>query len=155
MKAYQPIALLLAASLAGAALAEEGEEHEGGRHNLVAVTNAKWKAECASCHTLYHPGLLPERSWRKLMAGLDKHFGESAALDPVTNKEITDFLVKYSADQSADRRSSRIASSIPAASTAHYRDRVVQTRARQSQHQCVETPENRQPGELCSLPCRC
>jgi hypothetical protein len=117
MKAYQPIALLLAASLAGAALAEEGEEHEGGRHNLVAVTNAKWKAECASCHTLYHPGLLPERSWRKLMAGLDKHFGESAALDPVTNKEITDFLVKYSADQSADRRSSRIASSIPAAST--------------------------------------
>ena len=117
MKASQSMVLLLALSLAGAAWAEEGEEHEGGRHNLAAVSNAKWKAECASCHTLYHPGLLPQRSWRKLMSGLDKHFGENAALDPASNKEITDFLLKYSADQSADRRASRIAGSIPAAST--------------------------------------
>lgn len=105
--------LLFSTALAGAALADD-DEREGGGRGLAPVSNAKWKAECASCHTLYHPGLLPERSWRKMMSGLDKHFGENASLDPATSKEITDFLVKYSADQSGDRRSSRIARSIPA-----------------------------------------
>ena len=42
---------------------------------------AMWKAECSSCHMAYHPGLLPERSWRKMMAELDKHFGQNASLD--------------------------------------------------------------------------
>lgn len=114
MKLYAKLSLLfLLDGLIIPAIADDDEEHEGGRRALPVVTNAKWKAECASCHTLYQPGLLPERSWRKMMAGLDKHFGENASLDPVTNKEITDFLVKYSANNA----SSRIARSIPSAST--------------------------------------
>lgn len=119
MKLYAKLSLLflLCAGLIIPAIADDDEEHEGGRRAMPVVANAKWKAECASCHTLYQPGLLPERSWRKLMAGLDKHFGENASLDPITNKEITDFLVKYSAGQSTDRRSTRIAQSIPVAST--------------------------------------
>lgn len=76
---------------------------------LPRVANVNWKAECASCHTLYHPGLLPERSWRKLMSGLDKHFGDNASLDPPTQQEITGFLVQHSA-----RGGSRYAKSIPA-----------------------------------------
>lgn len=116
MKSYAKLSLLflLGAGLIIPAIADDEGEHEGGRRAMPAVTNAKWKAECASCHTLYQPGLLPERSWRKLMAGLDKHFGESAGLDPITNKEITDFLVKYSADEGR----SRSARSIPAASAS-------------------------------------
>lgn len=115
MKLYAKLSLLflLGAGLIIPAIADDDGKHEGGRRALPVVTNAKWKAECASCHTLYQPGLLPERSWRKMMAGLDKHFGENASLDPVTNKEITDFLVKYSANNA----SSRIAHSIPSAST--------------------------------------
>lgn len=115
MKFYAKLSLLflLGAGLIIPAIADDDEEHEGGRRTMPAVTNAKWKAECASCHTLYQPGLLPERSWRKLMAGLDKHFGENAGLDPITNKEITDFLVKYSADEGR----SRVARSIHATST--------------------------------------
>lgn len=80
--------------------------------SLPRVANAKWEAECASCHTLYHPGLLPERSWRKLMGGLDKHFGENASLDQPTQQEITDFLVKHSA-----RGGAQYAKSVPAGDT--------------------------------------
>jgi hypothetical protein len=47
-----------------------------------------------------------------MMTGLDKHFGENAELDATTNKEITDFLVKNSADVSNSRRCSKMINSI-------------------------------------------
>jgi len=75
---------------------------------------AKWKAECSSCHMAYPPGYLPERSWRKLMTGLDKHFGENAGLDAGTAKVITDYLVGNSAERSSDRRAGRFLGSLAA-----------------------------------------
>ncbi len=78
---------------------------------------AKWKAECSSCHLAYPPGYLPERSWRKLMGGLDKHFGENAGLDAATAREITDYLVNNSGEKSGDRRASRFMESLPAGAT--------------------------------------
>lgn len=83
-----------------------------GDHRFPQVSNTAWKAECGSCHMLYHPGFLPERSWRKLMDGLDKHFGASAELDSATQKDITQFLVKHSA-----QAASQYAKSIPATAT--------------------------------------
>jgi len=83
----------------------------------AADPGAKWKAECSSCHIAYPPGYLPERSWRKLMTGLDKHFGENAGLDAVTAREITDYLVSNSAEKSSVRRSSRFLESLPAGAT--------------------------------------
>lgn len=102
-------ALLVAAiGLPALSLADE----EGDRQ-LPQVSNASWKAECGACHMTYHPGLLPARSWRKMMGGLEKHFGQNASLDSIPQKEITSFLVKFSADQG----STKYAKSIPAAST--------------------------------------
>lgn len=102
---------------------DEGEEHEGrGRSSEVffvsrkqinqPVMNAKFKAECTSCHMAYLPGLLPARSWTKMMGSLDKHFGEDASLDTKTNKEILDYLVQNSSDRSYSRRGSKILSTI-------------------------------------------
>ncbi len=106
---------------------DEGEEHEGrGRGeskvvfesrkqiNQPAVLNAKFKAECTSCHMAYLPGLLPARSWTKMMGSLDKHFGEDASLDDKTKKEILDYLVKNSSDNSYSRRGGKILSTIKA-----------------------------------------
>ena len=106
--------LLLAISLPGISPADDeaNEEKEGGSQ-LRQVANANWKAECASCHMLYHPGFLPARSWRKMMGSLDKHFGENASLAPASQQDVTNFLVKYSADQSG----AKYAKSIPAGST--------------------------------------
>jgi aldehyde:ferredoxin oxidoreductase len=80
---------------------------------------------------LYHPGLLPERSWNKMMAGLDKHFGENASLDDASRDEIARFLALNSADKQDNRRSNRINQSIPAGATPL---RISETRYFTSKH---------------------
>jgi cytochrome c553 len=130
-KWMQFLVLITTITSASALLASGGMEREGKSSQMLPVTNAKWKAECSSCHMLYHPGLLPERSWKSMMAGLDKHFGENAALDAATRDEITQFLMKNSADKSDNRRSSRINQSIPATATPL---RVSETRYFTSKH---------------------
>ena len=49
-------------------------------------------AECAACHTAYAPGLLPARSWQRIMGGLDKHYGTDASLDEATVKQLSTWL---------------------------------------------------------------
>lgn len=113
MKLYKfgLVPMLLLAFASGPVLADDDDEgHEGRSRRLAPLTNAKWKAECGSCHALYHPGLLPARSWRKMMSGLDKHFEQDASVDAPTNKEISDFLTKYGADS----RFSRFERAMPA-----------------------------------------
>lgn len=80
---------VLALGVASAAQAAEGR----GKSAQPAQANAKWQQECTSCHIAYPPGFLPAESWRKVMGGLDKHFGTDASLTPAEVKEITDFLV--------------------------------------------------------------
>ncbi len=58
-----------------------------------------WKAECGACHVAYPPALLPAASWQRLMGGLERHFGENAALDPATAKALTAFLVSGASDR--------------------------------------------------------
>jgi len=74
------------------------EEERGGRNLPLALqpaqVNVKWQQECSSCHIPYAPGLLPAESWRRVMAGLDKHFGTDASLTPAESAEIADFLVR-------------------------------------------------------------
>lgn len=53
---------------------------------------AAYTQECASCHLAYPPGLLPARSWQRLMSGLDKHYGSDASLDAVTTQQINAWL---------------------------------------------------------------
>jgi hypothetical protein len=113
-----------------------GESGEGTNRQMAPVTNAKWKTECSSCHMLYHPGLLPESSWNKLMGGLDKHFGENASLDAASRDEISHFLAMNSADKQANRRSKRINQSIPAIATPL---RISETRYFISKHDEVST----------------
>ncbi|MDP3088483.1 MAG: diheme cytochrome c [Methylotenera sp.] len=133
MKNWMQIFVLIISISATTALLASGgmREGEGGSSQLPPVTNAKWKAECASCHMLYHPGLLPKRSWNKMMAGLDRHFGENASLDAATRDEISRFLALNSADKQDNRRSSRIIQSISANVTPL---RISETRYFTSKH---------------------
>ncbi len=90
----------------------ETESSIKAARQIPEAFNAKWKSECSSCHMLYQPGLLPERSWTKMMGDLENHFGENAGLDAATQKEITDFLVANSSDQSNNRRGQKILKTI-------------------------------------------
>lgn len=51
-----------------------------------------YQQECASCHLAYPAGLLPARSWARIMSGLDQHFGTDASLDAATTQQIAAWL---------------------------------------------------------------
>ncbi len=110
-RSMQLAVLVLSVGAAGGLLASGGVGKEGKL--LPQASNEKWLAECGSCHMAYQPGLLPARSWRQVVAGLDEHFGENASLDPATAEEIAGFLAAHAADRNGNRRSAKIAASIP------------------------------------------
>jgi len=91
---------------------DDAHRAEYGRHStgVALLSNPVYKDECGACHMAYPPGLLPAKSWKKVMSGLDDHFGDNAELDTSTNKAITSFLLSNSADKSNYRRSRRFAS---------------------------------------------
>jgi len=82
--AYLLIALIGATLPAGQVVA--------GDHRAYNIHHPAYQAECGSCHIPYPPRLLPARSWRALMKGLDQHFGSDASLDAGTATTIMRFL---------------------------------------------------------------
>jgi nitrate/TMAO reductase-like tetraheme cytochrome c subunit len=93
---------VLATLLLLAAITAHADDDDGFAGYPVAV-NQKWTSECSGCHIAYPPSFLTARSWRALMAGLDKHFGSDASVDEADAKEILAFLEK-----NADRRHLRV-----------------------------------------------
>jgi mono/diheme cytochrome c family protein len=84
--------------LVGGLFVGAGANAKDGEGALRPVSDKIVLKECGACHMAFPPALLPERSWRALMGGLDNHFGENAALDEATDKHITDYLVANAAD---------------------------------------------------------
>jgi hypothetical protein len=79
---------------------------------VAAKSNPVYVEECGSCHMAYPSGLLPSNSWRRIMAGLDDHFGDNAELDEQMTQQISDFLTSNAADKSKYRRSQQMMSAI-------------------------------------------
>jgi hypothetical protein len=104
-------ALVMSVTATGALLASGAQGSEHGNLMPPAV-NAKWKSECGACHVAYPPALLPGRSWEKLMSGLADHFGEDASLDAGSAREISEYLVRESADRGASRMGRKVASAV-------------------------------------------
>jgi hypothetical protein len=69
-------------------------------------------AECGSCHFAYQPGLLPERSWKRIMANLHDHYGDNAEVAIKQRQSIQDYLVAGSADRVSNQRSRSIMQSL-------------------------------------------
>lgn len=91
------LAALLAAVSIGAQARYNGEDR--GRPVMPAQVNATWQKECSGCHMAFPPGLLPAASWRRLMAGLDQHFGTDASLTPQEAADITGYLVAHESNR--------------------------------------------------------
>lgn len=85
---------------------DEGKWSEGGwgkrsyfsEQGVAPVSDKRYASECGACHFAYLPGLLPARSWRRIMGNLDDHFGEDATLSPAVSKELTRYLVYNAGD---------------------------------------------------------
>ena len=92
----------------GFSLSAGAAHGDGGENMLPRLSNKAWQQECASCHVAYPPALLPKASWRRMMSGLDKHFGENASLDPATQADILKFLEANAADSGGSRMGNRV-----------------------------------------------
>jgi hypothetical protein len=75
------------------------------------VNNKLYKDECGSCHFAYPPGLLPGKSWEKLLneKALSEHFGENAELDKADLATINEYVMANAADKSYFKRARKIA----------------------------------------------
>ena len=74
--------------------------------------DASWAEECSACHGLFHPTLLPARSWTEIMNTLTDHFGDDASLDTDTASRIENYLAGYAAERSVSEASRKILASI-------------------------------------------
>lgn len=73
-------------------LATLGAAHADSGRMMPRDMPQAYTAECAACHTAYSPGLLPARSWQRIMSGLDKHYGTDASLDEATVRQLSTWL---------------------------------------------------------------
>jgi mono/diheme cytochrome c family protein len=103
------LAAVGAVSLLAFSLPPGGEARgDGGDDVMPRLTHQAWQQECASCHIAYAPAFLPKASWRKMMGGLDQHFGDDASLDPATQADILKFLEAHAADSGNSRMGRRV-----------------------------------------------
>lgn len=86
----------------------EARGDSGGGDLMPRLTHKAWQQECASCHLAYPPTLLPKTSWRRMMGGLERHFGENATLDPATRTDILRFLEANAADSGTSRMGGKV-----------------------------------------------
>ena len=75
---------------------------------LRPVSNPEYATQCGSCHFAYQPELLPSGSWRKILAGLEQHFGEEVIIDEESKKEITDYFSSHGAETSSAKLAVKI-----------------------------------------------
>ena len=94
-------AVLLAGVIGAARAGGKGPDFE-------APTHPAYQKECGSCHLAYPPGMLPARSWDKLLTGLSDHFGDNAELDAATLAGVRQHLMAHAADRGASRRAPKV-----------------------------------------------
>ena len=85
--------------LIAVALLTESPVIFAAKMTMPADAPASYEAECASCHMAYPPALLSQQSWKNVMSGLSKHFGTDASVDPKSQTELTNWLVKNATTQ--------------------------------------------------------
>jgi hypothetical protein len=95
----------------------EGHEHQGEHEGRTRTgrgatsdpaARALYAKECGACHLDFPPGLLPAGSHRRILAGLDRHFGQDAELDPAVRDRLERYLVESAADAGSGRASGEV-----------------------------------------------
>ncbi len=106
-------ACLLSTSFLQGAFADHNDDHEKKDSKYLApVNNDTFKQECGACHFAYQPGLLPSKSWEKILSNLPSHFGEEVSLDDKSKNIIGEYLQSYAAEHSSAKRARKILKSL-------------------------------------------
>src|SRR3990172_260799 len=103
-------AILGALFLAHIVVADDNESRSkrGRGVDVAPVADARYARECGGCHFAYQPGLLPARSWQKVMSSLSDHFGDNAELSKEDAAAIVEYLTANAADRVDYKRSVKI-----------------------------------------------
>ncbi|WP_126446051.1 diheme cytochrome c [Sulfuricystis multivorans] len=114
------------------------------KHGLPADAPPAYQAECASCHVAYPPRLLTADDWRRVMASLDKHYGDNASLDEPTRRAIEGFLIRNAGSPSkVGARKTASASALPRLTATPWFERKHREVSRRDwAHPKVKTPAN-------------
>lgn len=109
-KIFITFILLLFPGLAEASFFDGLLSHKG----VNPIKMPLYEESCGECHFAYQPGLLPERSWKKMMLpqSLENHFGDNAELPEDDRMAILKYVMEYAADHSLYKRSVKIFRSI-------------------------------------------
>ncbi len=100
-------------------VSSETVRYPGDRSNYdnktppIFETDPLYTAECAACHLGYAPGLLPEKSWIKILKGLEDHFGENADLDSETVDHLAEYLKRNSLEHEKSDRITKFRKNLP------------------------------------------
>ncbi|MGA7178331.1 MAG: diheme cytochrome c [Thiobacillaceae bacterium] len=105
------LVLLLALGITAYALnASRADDYNS---TFPPVNDKLTRDECSACHMVYPAGLLPARSWSRMMNELQNHFGDDASLPPQEIASIKRYLTENAADsRMANQLMQRIASGI-------------------------------------------
>ena len=76
--------------------------------------DATWQNECGGCHLAFHPSLLPRRSWAKMLAEQQTHFGEDLGLGDATLRHLEAYAAANAAEALESPVAWKMATTIPA-----------------------------------------
>lgn len=80
---------------------------------VKSVDNQQYINECGSCHFAFQPGLLPQKSWIKIMKNLENHFQTDASLEKKDKEYLKEYLIANASDKAMSyKRSRKITKSI-------------------------------------------
>jgi hypothetical protein len=88
--------------------------------DVAPVKNALYLEECGACHFAYQPGLLPSRSWEKMLSQQEakNHFEEDIAFeDKAVKAQLMHYLTSNAAEYSSFKRSRKIMRSLPSSAS--------------------------------------
>ncbi len=108
------VAVTLVAGLSLQACADDDDWERGWwkRADFAPLDDPQYVSECGDCHMPYQPGMLPAASWRRIMNGLEDHFGDNAELDEPVRQRILSLLENNGADRSGMGRAPGVARSL-------------------------------------------
>lgn len=110
-----PLLAVVGLALSDHGYEDGGEDHEyaeHGRPDFSPANHPGYLQECGACHLAYAPGLLPARSWERIMDGLGDHFGDNAELGAAEAAPIRAYLQAEAADRGARGRARSVAASL-------------------------------------------
>ncbi|MBT4088638.1 MAG: cytochrome C [Deltaproteobacteria bacterium] len=116
--------------------ADDDKRKSRRNEGVQPVLNELYREECGQCHFAYSPGLLPEKSWQKLLslASLKDHFGEELEFTESDRNRISTYLINNSAEKSNYKRSRKIMKQI---SRSEVPLRITSTRYIKNKHRKI------------------